>query len=448
MTLVPVIPVVNRAPAGRQRVVAVVGVRSAAGSRPAARIAAQVPASANPPAASVGPSRPSVPAASRYTARPSGRRRPSQHLGRRQRQFLGPAAEAGVRREGDGGLAAPDQDRIFIHSPGLRSRRHLWHHRPAGWTPAGGPPRPLHRPGLRPAAGIQPEASGPRRRPLPAPGGCWRSGSSRSSRKAGCVGFRGFGSGAPDDGFEVLAERRSGRLSHRPAELSAARTSAALDESGTQGPEPMDARSSPITSEIVKFFTCAGSRAAASRPPAQRVKRLRIRFMAVISSPDPSSSRYSCGEVGRSEPGKRGADEAGCAPGEQHPDFVVRGCTAGHGLAQCARPPQRSPVPAAGGRPRRPASAGMGGGSRLGDHQQAAGRRDAAVARAPATAASAIGKRRFAEGEQMHRAAGSRRGVAGQRGSERRARGRRGDGGPVEVRQQRPRVRGRVGSAS
>ena len=49
---------------------------------------------------------------------------------------------------------------------------------------------------------------------------------------------------------------------------------------------------SPMTSDTMNWRTEAPPRAAASLPPPQRVKRFRTRFMALMSSPEPSRRLY------------------------------------------------------------------------------------------------------------------------------------------------------------
>ncbi len=101
----------------------------------------------------------------------------------------------------------------------------------------------------------------------------------------------GFGvSGRSPASTESTRDRpASGSRRQMPACSNCSRTSRAVVGSGTHGPDPMEARSSPITSEITYPRTLAGARARASFPPPQRENRLRIRFIAVMSSPEPRS---------------------------------------------------------------------------------------------------------------------------------------------------------------
>src|SRR5215203_2804499 len=106
--------------------------------------------------------------------------------------------------------------------------------------------------------------------------------------KAGSPGF-GVSAVLPETAETTRSRAASGSFDQRPAPSRSSRTCAAVVGSGTQGPDPMDARSSPITSETMYTRTRAGNRARPRRPAPQRENRFRIRFMATISRPEPSS---------------------------------------------------------------------------------------------------------------------------------------------------------------
>ena len=84
----------------------------------------------------------------------------------------------------------------------------------------------------------------------------------------------------------------------------------AVEESGTQGPDAIDAGSFPITSDAMRQWTRRHCSAIASRPAPNRRRRLRTAFMSSMSAPDASSAVERLLQVRRGEAVYRRADEA------------------------------------------------------------------------------------------------------------------------------------------
>ena len=78
-----------------------------------------------------------------------------------------------------------------------------------------------------------------------------------------------------------------------PYRARTARASASVVGSGTVGPEPMVAGSSPGTSEMSSVTTRAGQAAAASRPPLMALRCLRTQFISSIEAPEARSARFT-----------------------------------------------------------------------------------------------------------------------------------------------------------
>ena len=69
-----------------------------------------------------------------------------------------------------------------------------------------------------------------------------------------------------------------------------ARASSKVEGSGAVGPDPITETSSPITSEINKVTSPAGTQALASLPPFTRDKCLRTMFISLIVAPERMSN--------------------------------------------------------------------------------------------------------------------------------------------------------------
>ena len=146
-----------------------------------------------------------------------------------------------------------------------------------------------------------------------------------------------------------------------------ARASASVLGSGTVGPEPITAGSSPGTSEMAMVTTRAGCARSASRPPLMRERCLRTVLISTIDAPDASSARVTaCLSV--SERPAAGAIQLAEAPPETSASTRSSGPAAsasasvskgageaggvGHRVAGLdhAHEPRRPPVAAAGDR--------------------------------------------------------------------------------------------------
>ena len=166
------------------------------------------------------------------------------------------------------------------------------------------------------------------------------------------------------DASRTCRRADSGMRSQSRERSSRARTSRAVEGSGTHGPEPIEARSSPMTSETTYTRTEAGASARASRPPPQRENRFRIRFIAVMSRPDAEQQGVELGELRRRDALHRCAQQAGGAAGEQHPDLLARS-----GLGRdCPRASAaaREPGPGSGWSPANDREPGWGAGAGAG----------------------------------------------------------------------------------
>ena len=82
----------------------------------------------------------------------------------------------------------------------------------------------------------------------------------------------------------------AGSAASSPRSASIAPTSALVQASPVQGPDPMLLRSSPITSETTQTWVRREPSPSANRPALHRVTRLRTAFISRISSPDDISS--------------------------------------------------------------------------------------------------------------------------------------------------------------
>ena len=256
------------------------------------------------------------------------------------------------------------------------------------------------------------------------------------------TGSPGFGVSGAWPRSTAMTRSRSGAgiRAHSPPDSSAARTSPAEAGSGTHGPEPIEARSSPITSETTKTRTRAGASAAASRPPPQRENRLRMRFIARDVEAGAEEQRVQLGEMCRGDAVDRRAEQAGGSAGEQDPDFVVRRPRRQRRDRVRRRPPA-SRHRAPGDRRPRPRARGAGQG------RPPAGprcRRPAPGPAAPArsTAASAIGRAALPRARSQIRR-WSVRSMIGESAGDGGAWRRGPDRGRVEVFEERPTGRSR-----
>ena len=97
-----------------------------------------------------------------------------------------------------------------------------------------------------------------------------------------------------------------------------ARASAKVVGSGTVGPEPITAGSSPGTSEIRRLTTRAGCAAAAKRPPLIAERCFRTAFIWVMSAPEASSARLTACLSSSVRPSAGSASSADAPPEIRH----------------------------------------------------------------------------------------------------------------------------------
>ena len=133
-------------------------------------------------------------------------------------------------------------------------------------------------------------------------------------------GSPGFGDSLPGSSSARLTA--SGRSSRYLRTI--ARASASVVGSGTVGPEPITAGSSPGTSEMASVTTRAGWARRASRPPLMRERCLRTQLISPILAPLRRSARVvAC--LSASVMPVAGAIQIGRrAAGKQHQDEIVR----------------------------------------------------------------------------------------------------------------------------
>ncbi len=103
-----------------------------------------------------------------------------------------------------------------------------------------------------------------------------------------------------------------------PKRSTTASASAKVLASGTVGPEPITAGSSPGTSEITSVTTLAGCAAAARRPPLIAERCLRTTFIWPMSAPEASRARLSACLSSRLMPGAGRLSRAEAPPEIRH----------------------------------------------------------------------------------------------------------------------------------